>query len=339
MRWAASLDDSYYDFVSEECMPQPIVGLHHVTAIASDPQRNLDFYCEVLGLRLVKRTVNFDDPGSYHFYFGDDIGPPGSILTFFAWPQASRGRIGTGETSAVAFSVPASSLPFWEQRILAAGSPVEHAGERFGNPVLSFGDPDGMRIELVGSDNPLPVVTPRTSDIPAEHAIRGFDGVTLCEAGFELTAKVLKKMGFARAGQEGNRIRFVSPATALGNRIDILVQAQRVYGHMGAGTVHHIAFRAPLRGSHRIHRSSGDPDPHVPWSRVEASARELEQMGAQVELMRYTGRPHTIVEKELEVCSFLDLLSALNSASLVIQEGEVLLPLLRNVGRKPWHYL
>jgi glyoxalase family protein len=213
-------------------MPQPIVGLHHVTAIASDPQSNLDFYCDVLGLRFVKRTVNFDDPGSHHFYFGDDIGSPGSILTFFAWPQAPRGRIGSGETSAVAFSVPASSLHFWENRLLAAGSPVEHAGERFGNPVLSLGDPDGMRIELIGSNNPLPVVAPRTSDIPAERAIQGFDGVTLCETGFELTAQVLEKMGFARAGQESNRIRFVSPATVPGNRIDILVQPQLVYGNM-----------------------------------------------------------------------------------------------------------
>jgi glyoxalase family protein len=226
-------------------MPQPIVGLHHVTAIAADPQRNLDFYCEVLGLRFIKRTVNFDDPGSYHFYFGDDIGSPGSILTFFAWPQASRGRVGTGETSAVAFSVPASSLHFWEQRILAARSPVEHLGKRFGNPVLSLADPDGMRIELVGTANPLQVVTPRTSDIPAEHAIRGFDGVTLGEVDFALTAKILEKMGFAQAGQENNRFRFVSSATAPGNRIDILVQAQRVHGVMGAGTVHHIAFRAP----------------------------------------------------------------------------------------------
>src|ERR1700676_4073817 len=208
MRRFISPDDSNDDLVSEEGMPEPIVGLHHVTAIASDPQCNLEFYCEVLGLRFVKRTVNFDDPGSYHFYFGDDIGSPGSILTFFAWPQASRGHVGTGETSAVAFSVPASSLHFWEQRVLAAGSPVEHAGERFGNPLLSLGDPDGMPIELVGSDNPLPVVPPRTSDIPAEHAIRGFDGVTLSEAGLELTAEVLEKMGFARAGQENNRIRF-----------------------------------------------------------------------------------------------------------------------------------
>ena len=226
-------------------MPGPIVGLHHVTAIASDPQSNLDFCCEVLGLRFVKRTVNFDDPGSYHFYFGDDIGSPGSILTFFAWPQASRGRAGTGETSAVGFSVPASSLHFWEQRILAAGSPVEHVGERFGNPVLSLGDPDGMRIELVGTDSPLPSVAPRTSDIPAEHAIRGFDGVTLNEASIESTAQVLEKMGFSQAGQEDRRIRFISPAKVPGNHIDVFVQAQRVNGQMGAGTVHHIAFRAP----------------------------------------------------------------------------------------------
>jgi glyoxalase family protein len=226
-------------------MPEPIVGLHHVTAIASDPQRSLDFYCEVLGLRFVKRTVNYDDPGSYHFYFGDDFGSPGSILTFFAWPQASRGHVGTGETSAVAFSVPAASLSFWEQRILAAGSPLEHAGERFGNRVLRLGDPDGMRIELVGTDNSLPVVEPRTSDIPTAHAIRGFDGVTLREAGFELTAHILETMGFQRTGEENNRLRFESAAKVPGNRIDILVQPQRVHGNMGAGTVHHIAFRAP----------------------------------------------------------------------------------------------
>src|ERR1700751_419600 len=245
MRCVVSSNASDEEASSEECMPKPIVGLHHVTAITSDPQRNLDFYCEVLGLRFVKRTVNFDDPGSYHLYFGDDIGSPGSILTFFAWPQASRGRVGAGETSAVAFSVPASSLLFWEQRILAAGSPLERAGKRFGNHVLSLGDSDGMRIELVGTDNPLSVAEPRTSDIPAEHAIRGFDGVTLCEAGLELTAQVLETMGFLRAGQENNRIRFVSTAKAPGNHIDILVQPQLVYGHMGAGTVHHIAFRAP----------------------------------------------------------------------------------------------
>src|ERR1700757_2215586 len=132
-------------------MPQPIVGLHHVTAIASDPQRNLDFYCEVLGLRFVKRTVNFDDPGSYHFYFGDDVGSPGTILTFFAWPEATRGSVGAAETSALAFSVLAAALDFWEARLLSAGIPGERADERFGEPVLSFADPDGMRVELIGT--------------------------------------------------------------------------------------------------------------------------------------------------------------------------------------------
>lgn len=226
-------------------MPDPIVGLHHVTAIASNPQRNLDFYCEVLGLRFVKRTVNFDDPGSYHFYFGDDTGSPGTILTFFAWPEALRGRTGAGETSAVAFSVPTSSLQFWEERMLAAETPVECADERFGSPVLSLGDPDGMRIELIGTDNLLQVPAPRTSNVPAEHAIRGFDGVTLCEAGFELTAQVLEKMGFAKIGEDKNRIRFASNAAVPGNHVDILVQPQLRYGAMGAGTIHHIAFRAP----------------------------------------------------------------------------------------------
>src|SRR6201996_5651971 len=129
-------------------MPSLIVGLHHVTAIASNPQTNLDFYTGVLGLRFVKRTVNFDDPGTYHFYFGDDAGSPGTILTFFPWPHASRGSVGAGETAATAFSVPATSLGFWEKRLLAAGVPVERAGRRFAEEVLRFADPDGMRLEI-----------------------------------------------------------------------------------------------------------------------------------------------------------------------------------------------
>lgn len=225
-------------------MPQPIVGLHHVTAIASDPQRILDFYVQVLGLRFVKRTVNFDDPGSYHFYFGDDVGSPGTILTFFAWPMATRGSLGIGETSTVAFSVPASSLDFWEQRLLSAGVPVEDAGDRFGDRVLSFGDPDGMRVEIVGTNAAAEVRIPRTSDVPAEHSVRGFHGVTLCEAGFESTARVLETMGLHKTGQENNRIRFAAEGNAWGRYIDVLVQPQLVYGHMGAGTIHHIAFRA-----------------------------------------------------------------------------------------------
>jgi len=226
-------------------MLAPIVGLHHVTAIASDPQRNLDFYTELLGLRFVKRTVNFDDPGTYHLYFGDDVGTPGSILTFFPWPHATRGSVGAGETSATAFLVAASSLEFWEQRLLAAGVPVENLGERFGEPVLGFGDPDGMRLELIGKDATVAALRSRTATVPAEHAIRGFHGVTLCEAGFELTARVFETMGFQQSGKENNRVRFVSGSQALGSHIDILIQPHLIYGNMGAGSVHHIAFRVP----------------------------------------------------------------------------------------------
>ena len=226
-------------------MLAPIVGLHHVTAIASDPQRNLDFYTELLGLRLVKQTVNFDDPGTYHLYFGDDVGAPGSILTFFPWPHAAKGRVGAGETSATAFLVPASSLEYWSKRMLAAGLSVENLGQRFGDPVLGFNDPDGMRLELIGKDATLVAPPSRLATVPAEHAIRGFHGVTLCEAGFELTARVLETMGFQRSGKENNRIRFVSEPQALGSRIDILVQPHLIYGNMGAGSVHHIAFRMP----------------------------------------------------------------------------------------------
>ena len=226
-------------------MPEPIVGLHHVTAIASDPQRNLDFYTELLGLRFVKRTVNFDDPGTYHFYFGDDVGAPGTILTFFPWPDAPRGVRGTGEASATAFLVPVGSLLYWQQRLLDAGVPVEHGDVRFGDPVLRFSDPDGMPLELVGREVQDAVTAPRTASVPQEHSIRGFFSVTLCEAGFEGTASVLVKMGFSLEAEEGSRYRFVPPNGALGSHVDILVQTQLMYGRMGAGSVHHIAFRAP----------------------------------------------------------------------------------------------
>jgi glyoxalase family protein len=227
-------------------MPKPIVGLHHVTIIASDPQRNLDFYTELLGLRLVKRTINFDDPGTYHFYFGDDTGTPGTILTFFPWPNAARGRAGIGETSATAFSVPADSIPFWQERLQSAGITVEDEGLRFGARVLRFADPDGTKLELVGHSEAGPANAPRTSSIPAEHAVRGFFGVTLRQGGFERTAQVLESLGFEKTAEEGPRYRFTTrEGNAHGRVIDITVHPQLAFGRMGAGTVHHIAFRAP----------------------------------------------------------------------------------------------
>ena len=224
-------------------MPKSIVGLHHVTAIASNPQRTLDFYIEVLGLRFVKRTVNFDDPSSYHFYFGDDEGSPGTILTFFAWPGATRGSFGIGETSATAFGVSSGSLKFWEERLLRSGTPYELLDTRFEDKVLSFADPDGMKLEIVAHSDAAEGRASRTSDVPAEHAIRGFFGVTLCEGGFEKTAAVLNIMGFRKIAESNNRFRFMAEGGALGNHVDLLVEPDLGYGRLGAGSVHHIAFR------------------------------------------------------------------------------------------------
>jgi glyoxalase family protein len=224
-------------------MPTPILGLHHVTAIASDPQRNLDFYTTVLGLRFVKRTVNFDDPGTYHFYFGDDAGSPGTIMTSFPWPGASRGTFGAGEVTQTAFSVPIESLNFWEDHLRGAGLSPER-NQRFQEQLLSFADPDGMKIELVGHSEPQPAKTPRFASISPEHAIQGFFGVTLCERQATQTAVILNMLGFHQANEEGNRLRFLPPGNALGRHIDLVIDRDARRGHMGAGSVHHIAFRA-----------------------------------------------------------------------------------------------
>ena len=161
-------------------MPSPVVGLHHVTAIASDPQRNLDFYTDVLGLRFVKRTVNFDDPGTYHFYFGDDAGSPGTILTFFPWP-GRPGTSGAGEVTRTAFSIPAASLEYWQERLTDQGLLVERTGRRFDEQVLTFPDPDGLQIEIVAHADAGAAKAARFASVPPEHAIRGFFGVTLLE--------------------------------------------------------------------------------------------------------------------------------------------------------------
>jgi glyoxalase family protein len=223
----------------------PIVGLHHVTAIASDPQRNLDFYTEVLGLRFVKRTVNFDDPGTYHFYFGDDAGSPGTILTFFPWPHARRGRAGAGEVTHTAYSVPSGSLDYWEKRLADNGILAERSGKRFNEDVLTFADPDGMKIELVAHADAPDITVPRYADVPREHALRGFYGVTMLHRALAPTEKALNVLGFAKVAEEGNRVRFRSAAgTVLGNQIDVVVDPNAAYGSSGAGSVHHIAFRA-----------------------------------------------------------------------------------------------
>jgi glyoxalase family protein len=225
-------------------MRSPIVGLHHVTAFSSNPQRNLDFYTEVLGLRFVKRTVNFDDPGTYHFYFGDDAGSPGTIMTTFPGPRSARGSAGVGETTHVAFSVPLGSLDYWEARLTGLSVPVERTGKRFDEEVLMLADPDGMKIELVGTAEVAAAKVSRFADVPAEHSIRGFFGVTLLEHKADKTAAALNMMGFFKVAEEGNRLRFSAAGDALGNHIDLVIDPSAKYGHFGAGSVHHIAFRA-----------------------------------------------------------------------------------------------
>jgi glyoxalase family protein len=223
---------------------KPIVGLHHVTAIAGDPQRNLDFYTDVLGLRFVKKTVNFDDPGTYHFYFGDDAGTPGTILTFFPWAHATRGTVGAGEVTHTAFSIPPTSIAYWEQRLASKNLPLEGKEDRMGETVLTFSDPDGMKIELVGHVEPTTVQTSRFADVPVEHAIRGFFGVTMLERDARQTEAALALLGFRKVAEEGNRLRFSAAADALGNHIDIVVDPKAGFGRLGTGTVHHIAFRS-----------------------------------------------------------------------------------------------
>lgn len=232
-------------------MLSPVVGLHHVTAIASDPQRNLDYYTQVLGLRFVKRTVNFDDPETYHFYFGDDAGSPGTILTFFPWPDSAHGYSGVGEVTKTSFIIPATSLDYWHERLTRQGILVEPTGKRFDERVLTFSDPDGMKIEIVAHAKAGPVNAPRFATIPPEHAVRGFFGVTLLERDAEQTAAILSIMGFQRIGQEGSRLRFSAPSHALGNHIDLIVDPNAKFGRFGAGSVHHIAFRATDDGAQR----------------------------------------------------------------------------------------
>jgi glyoxalase family protein len=220
-------------------------GIHHVTAIAGNPIRNFDFYTRALGLRFVKKTVNFDDPSTYHFYYGDETGSPGTILTFFPWEGASAGRRGVGETHQTAFRVPLRSLAYWTHRFIEKGIPHEALEKRFGEPVLSFTDPDGMALALVGIAGAEEEPGWSNGDIPAEHAIRGFQGVTLLLDSAVKTAAILTDVfGFREVAREGSVIRYVAPGDANGSVVDIYEAKGFLRGHQGRGSVHHIAFRA-----------------------------------------------------------------------------------------------
>jgi glyoxalase family protein len=220
-----------------------IPGIHHVTAIVGDPQQNLDFYTKVLGLRLVKLTVNFDDPGTYHLYFGDRAGKPGTIVTFFPWPNAPRGRQGSGQATAICFATGAGAISGWMKRLTSQGVSVQGPIKRFGQDVLAFTDPDGLPLEIIGCSK---------GDDPA---ILGFHSITLSEVGYEATAEILGNgFGMIKNYEEGNRFRYNVPDGGIGTAVDVLCQPDSRSGTMGVGTIHHVAFRAQTDDCQKLWR-------------------------------------------------------------------------------------
>jgi glyoxalase family protein len=225
-------------------MTMSISGIHHITSLASDAQQNVDFYAGFLGLRLVKQTVNFDAPDVYHLYYGDEIGRPGTILTFFPFPDAARGKRGTGEASAVAFTVPSGSLDFWVPHLSRKGVSFRGPDTRFGEKLISFEDPDGMVVELfegaAGNDGPGWPGGP----VDGRYAIRKFHGITLTHrSGAATSAFLTESLGFTAKGAEGNRHRHVAGTGTGQSVIDILEDAASAPARQSAGSVHHIAWR------------------------------------------------------------------------------------------------
>ena len=249
-----------------ESQAPALSGIHHVTAIAGDPQKNVNFYAGVLGLRLVKQTVDYDDPNIRHLYYGDALGRPGTILTFFPSPGANRGRHGIGQATVTTLSVPEGALDYWAERLRAGGVTAEE-GMRFGQPVLAFDDPDGMALEIIAAGDVATAFADvgdaalwKGNSVPAEqHAVRGIFGVTLAVAQATLTATMLEQiLGFRAVTQEGATRRFAVGNGGPGAFVDVLAADEAKVasggsralgsfprGLMGAGAVHHVAWRTP----------------------------------------------------------------------------------------------
>ncbi|RWS45075.1 ring-cleaving dioxygenase [Bacillus mycoides] len=222
-------------------MSKTIMGIHHITAIVGHPQENVDFYAGVLGLRLVKKTVNFDDSGTYHLYFGDEGGKPGTIMTFFPWAGASQGKIGDGQVGVTSYVVPKGAMKFWKKRLESFNIPFT-VKERFSEEYLEFDDPHGLHLEIVEREEGE-VNTWTFGGVTPEVAIKGFGGATLLSTHPDKTAALLENiLGLELIGKEGDFARFRSSAE-LGNVIDLKL-TQIGHGTMGVGTVHHIAWRA-----------------------------------------------------------------------------------------------
>ncbi|MEO6719301.1 MAG: ring-cleaving dioxygenase [Ferruginibacter sp.] len=222
-----------------------VTGIHHVTAIAADAQKNIDFYAGVLGIRLVKKTVNFDASGVYHFYYGDEVGNPGTILTFFPYQGLVSGRHGKGMLNTTSFSLATGSMNYWLDRLKKFSIDFKDPTERFEiEQVIYFEDEDGLGLELVFNDaDQRPGFT--YGHIPLEHSIKGFYNVEIWEEGYERTAGLLtEQLDHVLIAEKGNRFRFAANDTP-GNYVDIICSPDSLRGLSGSGTVHHIAFSTP----------------------------------------------------------------------------------------------
>ena len=230
--------------IQKHYMENKILGLHHITAIADDAQRNYQFYTKVLGLRMVKKTVNFDDPGTYHFYFGNEVGSPGTILTFFPWEGIGKGSVGTGMATGIGYSVPKGSLEFWLERFKQLKVKHESINERFGEQFLAFEDPDGLQLELIVPANQDQRASWVTGEINAQSAIKGFHSIVLTLRSVTPTAAILTDIfGYKLLNQEGNRYRFITDAIDTASVVDIIESPATGPGRNAAGTNHHVAFR------------------------------------------------------------------------------------------------
>ena len=224
-------------------MENRIAGLHHITAIAGMAKQNLDFYTKVLGLRLLKKTVNFDDPGTYHFYFGDEKGTPGTILTFFPWEGVQKGRSGTGMATEIGYSVTAGSLSFWKNRFEQLNVTHQPVSEKFGEQFIRFEDPDGLVLNLIATNGDERKGW-TSGDVAENAAIKGFHSITLSLRSVTATTNILTDVfGYKLLKKEGNLYRYVTAAIPTANIVDMVEDDQGIQGINAGGTNHHVAFR------------------------------------------------------------------------------------------------
>lgn len=225
-------------------MENQILGIHHITAIAGKAKPNYDFYTKVLGLRFIKKTVNFDDPNTYHFYYGNEEGAPGTILTFFPWEGIQTGRRGSRQVTEIGYSVPAGSLEFWQKRLDDHHVIYNKISEKFGEQYLTFLDPDGLKFELTIAKQGDTRAAWTTAEVPTEHAIRGFHNITITSNNIQKTAAVLTDiLGYRLQEQVVNRSRFITDTVSEAAIVDLVEAPGEAAGHVAGGSVHHVAFR------------------------------------------------------------------------------------------------